>query len=662
MICHYPFFVYNNLYSSLCNVRFLYLCCSFKIELKVNKILLLLFTFLFSVSGVAAQQTSENKPIKNWMISSFLGKVDSVSMDTAHLNFQHTYAIDNYTIANSYNGNMGSPVQSKIYMDRMLHDGFLFSEPYLPFLQRINSTRFYNTKVPYSSIRLLTGGTNYRESDDAGFMFTANANKRLNFGVDVDYMYARGEYQNQSMKRFAGSLFGSFDGRRYSAAGVVAVNSLSNRENGGIESDIYILDPPYLYDKPSAIPIRMKNDAQSSLKLFELYFNHQYRLGFEKETKDKNDSIIKEFVPVTRFIHSLKFDNYEKRYYEKSPNKDFYKNTYWSATNDTAAMQRLSNRFAINLPEEFNKLMRFGLTAYIHNDVERYVFLRSDSTRSDSLLSSTRIGGILSKHQGQLFTYEISGELALFGYRAADFNLNATLGTKFRLWRDTIELNADALVKSETPDFFLQRYSSNHFQWRNSFNKTYETRLGGRFAIPTRKLWLDVAVENKSNTIYADSAALPQQFSGSIQLITAKLTKNFRFGKLGLDNTVVYQESFNQDVLPLPKLTLYHNLYYIDKWFNVLSVQFGSYVRYFTSYYAPGYMPATGFFYNQQKTKIGNYPVVNLYANFHLKRTRFFVEYSHINQLFMKGLYYSMPNYPINPALMKMGLTWNFYD
>jgi hypothetical protein len=28
----------------------------------------------------------------------------------------------------------------------------------------------------------------------------------------------------------------------------------------------------------------------------------------------------------------------------------------------------------------------------------------------------------------------------------------------------------------------------------------------------------------------------------------------------------------------------------------------------------------------------------------------------------MNGLYYSMPGYPINPALLKFGLTWNFYD
>jgi len=133
-------------------------------------------------------------------------------------------------------------------------------------------------------------------------------------------------------------------------------------------------------------------------------------------------------------------------------------------------------------------------------------------------------------------------------------------------------------------------------------------------------------------------------------------------GSFTLENNVVYQLSSNQAVLPLPEITLYHNLYYHGLWFKVLSMQIGADVRYHTAYYAPSYMPATGQFFVQDKMKIGNYPVMNVYINAHLKRTRFFVQYYHVNQLFMKGDYYSMPDYPINPATFKMGLTWNFYD
>jgi len=125
---------------------------------------------------------------------------------------------------------------------------------------------------------------------------------------------------------------------------------------------------------------------------------------------------------------------------------------------------------------------------------------------------------------------------------------------------------------------------------------------------------------------------------------------------------VVYQVCSNSDILPLPSVVLYHNLYFHDKWFSVLSIQFGVDVRYHTAYYAPTYMPATGQFYSQNKTMIGNYPVMNAYVNCHLKRTRFFLEYYHINNKFMTGEYFSMPYYPIDPAVVKLGISWNFYD
>lgn len=623
--------------------------------------LLFVCSFLLITFATRSQDVKVHQYVKNWRVLDFFGTVDSIVPDTAHLNFQEMNYIDKFSISNSFNGNLGSPIQSKIYANRPSDAGFLFANTYFPYLQTISSIYFFNTKNPFSTLKYTTGGTNYRESDDVGFLFTANANKNLNFGALIDYIYARGEYKNQSAKRFAGTLFGSFNGKRYSATGALSVNSISNVENGGITDVSYILNPPYGYEKPENIPVRIGVAAQSTFKQSQFYFNHQYSLGFEREVKKVKDSVVTEFVPVTRFIHTIRYDNFQKRYFENSIESAFYKNSYYSQTNDTAALQRLSNRFAVNLVEEFNKWMRFGLTAYVHNDVERFVFKR-DSLLTDSLLSNIKIGGVLSKELGQKLTYRIAGELAMLGYKAGDVLLSGVVGTKFRLWKDTIALRATAFSSTEEPDFYLQRYESNHFKWQNAFSKIFRTHLGGTFEIPTKQLSLDVAIENISKQLYFDTLALPVQHDGSVQLISAKLKKDFRFGRFGLDNTLIYQESLNDVVMPLPRLALYHNLYYIDKWFKVLSIQAGAYVRYHTSYYAPSYMPATGQFYNQRSLKIGNYPVMSVYINAHLKRTRFFAEYYHINQLFMKGVYYSMPNYPINPASFKMGLTWNFYD
>jgi len=232
----------------------------------------------------------------------------------------------------------------------------------------------------------------------------------------------------------------------------------------------------------------------------------------------------------------------------------------------------------------------------------------------------------------------------------------------FKLWNDSVSLVANGFIRNDKPSYFLEHYQSNHFRWDNDFANIYRTHVGGTFSIPTRKFSLNVSVENITKYIYFNSEVLPDQYSGNIQVVAANLKQDFHFGKFTLENNIVYQLSSQPTVLPLPDFTLYHNLYFDDLWFHVLGMQLGVNVRYHTSYYAPSYMPATGQFYTQSTTKVGNYFVVNPYLNFHLKRTRFFLEYYHVNQKFMNEAYFSMPNYPINPAVVKMGVSWNFYD
>ena len=155
----------------------------------------------------------------------------------------------------------------------------------------------------------------------------------------------------------------------------------------------------------------------------------------------------------------------------------------------------------------------------------------------------------------------------------------------------------------------------------------------------------------------------PKQYSGDIQVISANLRQDFKFGPVHLDNEVTYQHTSHSAPLPLPTLTLFSNLYLEFKIAKVLNCQIGGDVRYFTEYTAPAYSPVMGQYMTQNsnnKIKIGNYPILSAYANFDLKRTRFYVEYYHANQ--SDGRYFWAPGYPVNPSCLRMGISWNFYD
>ena len=615
---------------------------------------LLIFASLWSI------EPAGYRFVKTWHISDRFAVADTIPVDTVHLNYQDANPMDRLSISNSYNGNLGSPIQSKLYFSRPANTDFMFSNAYSPYITNVESATFYNTKTPFSNLNYTTGGTTYRKEDHIKFLFTANPNKKFNFGTNLDYIYAVGEYNNQAVKRFTGTLFGSYAGKHYNATGLMATNNLNNFENGGINDLSYILNPVGSV-KTQDFPVNLAGFSNYKNKVF--FFNQQYNIGFERPIRINDDSVHMEYIPVTRFAHTIKLEDLRKRYYELSPDTSFYANTYLplKQTNDTSALQTLTNVFSISMDEEFNKWMQFGLTAYIENEIQRYTF-NQDTLVNRTTKSNTKLGGILSKQRGQRFRYSVLGEMNLLGYKGGDFLLKGDLGGYFKIWNDSISLEANGFVRSDEPSYFLKNYQSNHFRWDNDFAKIYRTNIGGTFSIPTRSFSLNVSVENISQYVYFNSSALPAQYGGNIQVVAANVKQDFHLGHFTLENNLVYQLSSQKNVLPLPDLTLFHNLYYHNILFKVLSFQLGANVRYHTAYYAPSYMPATGQFFTQTETKIGNYPVMNVYLNCQLKRTRFFVEYYHVNQMFMNGAYFSMPNYPVNPAILKLGLSWNFYN
>ena len=235
----------------------------------------------------------------------------------------------------------------------------------------------------------------------------------------------------------------------------------------------------------------------------------------------------------------------------------------------------------------------------------------------------------------------------------------------FRLGKDTVNLYARGHVTNLLPSFYMRHYHSNHFSWDNDLNKEFRTGVEGELNIQRWGTNLRAGVENIKNYTYFDQNALPAQHSGSIQVIAATLNQKFKLGVFHLDNEVTWQKSSNSTILPLPDLSLYHNFYILGKLAKVLTVQLGADMRYFTTYHAPAYMPAIQQFHLQpenDQVQLGGYPIINAYLNLHLKRTRIFVMMYHVNAGMGNGQSFLVPHYPLNSRLLKIGVSWNFYD
>ena len=62
------------------------------------------------------------------------------------------------------------------------------------------------------------------------------------------------------------------------------------------------------------------------------------------------------------------------------------------------------------------------------------------------------------------------------------------------------------------------------------------------------------------------------------------------------------------------------------------------------------------------RIEIGNYPIVNVYANLHLKHTRIYAMMYHVSEGMGNSMSFLAPHYPLNTMWFKFGLSWNFFN
>ena len=394
-----------------------------------------------------------------------------------------------------------------------------------------------------------------------------------------------------------------------------------------------------------------------------------------------------EYVPVTSFIHTMKLDNYKRIYQAYNTPADFYADNYVAgpyagdSIYDKTSHLRLQNTFAISMLEGFNKWAKAGVKAFVTSDLRRFVLPSSDSNTATTSYNehNLSVGGQLSKTEGKTLHYNVTAETWLLGEDLGQLKIDGAVDLNFPLFGDTVTLAAKGFFHRNNPTFYYRHYHSRHFWWDNtSLSKELHSRVEGLFSYCKTNTTLRVAFDEIQNYTYlamgyniADDHSRKgntmevRQKGGAITLLTLSLAQNFKLGPLNWENVITYQKSTDNDVLPVPDLNIYTNLYLRFKIAQVLKCDFGADGRYFTKYYAPDYSPALGQYAVQtgdNRVQTGNYPLVNIYANFHLKHTRFFVMMSHVNADSGNRQYFLTPHYPLNQRVFRFGLSWNFFN
>ena len=643
--------------------------------------------------GIYAPVTSAidtTQRINYWHITERTGEIIPVLPDTFLTDYFHRTNVEGLGTSIAYLGNLGLPLESRVFFERDDRSDFMFSDPLRLYLKQPDQFNFVNTKIPYSNVSYQSAGSSQRKEERFQTFLALNFSKKLNVGVSIDYLYARGFYNAQSAKHTDWVIFGNYLSDRHQVHLFInPASAHTNEENGGLQDDNYVTHPDFVGGRNAQtqnFPTNIEN-TWNRVEGNRYYLNYRYNLGLERETdqEDAEGNKIKQFIPVSTVIYTFDYtDNKRKFYSQDSMSLNQYyqyadflnPNRIKGFPSDSTSYRSIKNTFGLSLREGFSSWAKFDLTAYIMHDIRQFTMMDTIPViAGDSVVGyypytanhySTYIGGELAKRSGKILRYNAQGNLCVVGYNLGDFLLSGNIETRIPFLNDTASVSATGYIKNLSPTFYENHYYSQYFRWDNNFGKIKKVYLGGQIVIPHTKSEISLGVENITNYIYFDGTGYPGQYGGNIQVLAATLRQNFKVGAFRWENQAVYQSSSNQNILPLPTLCAYSSLFFQFVIAKVLTIQMGANANYWTSYYSPTYEPATQQFKLQSdetKIKVGNYPLISGYLNCHLKQTRFFLQYYNLGAMFISPPeYFSIPHYPVNPPILRLGLSVDFIN
>lgn len=373
--------------------------------------------------------------------------------------------------------------------------------------------------------------------------------------------------------------------------------------------------------------------------------------------------------------HELIYNSDVRKYSDDNLAGDFY-NTLnifinSSSTNDEVRQTQLGNKVMLKYSagsfssgvSYYNEQMK-----YIYNILPDSSFINNDTiikTTFDNSLSNSGLSFFINTRIVHNLYFSGSAEYYIQGYKDEDSKLDLNL---YYLFKDQSRISLMFNYKQSQPDYFYQRYSSNHFQWQNNYLRNSEIWDAGlNYASKKYRLKAQISYSQLTNHLYFDSTAFIAQHHGQINILSVDVYKHFKWGIFNSVTNLVYQKSNADSIYNIPEFNLYQSVFLEHLWQfpstgGSLLWQLGFDYRYTSSYYSNRYMPPLGMFYTQNDLVQPEYHCLDVFLNFAIKRARLYLKYNYINVLINKNYPFTSPYYPAPEPLFKFGFAWTFYD
>ncbi|HEY2582091.1 MAG TPA: putative porin [Mucilaginibacter sp.] len=605
-------------------------------------------------------------------------------LDTGLVNFENYSPLNQPQTPKIFLGNTGTSARSLLFEPSQtigFDPGLHALDPYLLNPQDIY---YYRARVPYTDISFVFGGL---KEQLLQMTHSQNVNHQLNVGFNLNFIGSQGFYSNnavltQNVSDVNAAAFAWYESKnkRYNLLANLIYNNLKAPETGSIRNDsIYVTGSIDKTTEPVRLSSTWENWAGGGLFVKQFYY-----IGHIDSTKrgTGNSSSI---LPTQRVAYTF---NYNSRKYNFIQNDadiyhvfpDYYFSSNYSR--DSLTVRHLQNEFS------YSFYLRSKSVSFVKNEMKLDVGIAQDYYSYSQYVSDTTLNqygnkvNLPLKVQGESFqditlkakfSYRFSDRIGLdgdfqqiaAGRDAGDFLYDAKLilaGGK-KAGRIIFE----GYSQNSSPPLVYTDWISNHFIFHNKFNNQKTNSVSFHYINDVLKFDLKAEYFLVSDYLYFEAQpggidATPTQLSSPINLIKVSLGKSLSWRKWHLDEFVVYQKTDYQNTLRTPELYSYTSVYYKAVLFNVLFTNVGVNVRYNTPYEAPSYAPGIGQFYNGPNITFSSYPIATVFLKATLQRTNFFVMYDYANQGLLSPGFYTVNRYPQMDHLIKLGLSWTFYN
>ena len=523
-----------------------------------------------------------------------------------------------------------------------------------------NDINYYSVATPITELYFKTV---MQQGQSIDALITVNTSERFNFSVAFKGLRSLGRYINQLTSTGNFRFTSSYNtlNKRYFLQVHFTGQDLLNGENGGLTNVADFTSENPDFDNRERIEVYLR-DAESFLKGKRYFFDHSFRIN-------AND-VANNLYITHQFNYETKFFEYNQKTIESTIGTTKFKrfgDAYVLANlKDQTRYNRMYNKVGVIYENKTLGKFQFFAEDFRYNYYyNRVLILNSGVVPSKISQEINTIGGQYEYRKNKwngIFT--ASNSIS----KQPMSNLDAKLHYKLN---DENEFIFQYQLISKIPDVSYNLYQSDFidYNWSNDFRN----EKINNFEATAKTQWLTASVQVSSlnDHLYFSNDGIgnqqlisPKQYAETINYLSVKASREFKWWKLALDNTILYQKVDQQDaILNVPQIVTRNSLYFTNYFFKkALYLQTGFTVNYFTKYYINDYNPVITEDFVQNEVKVGDFPLIDFFINARIRQTRIFLKAEHFNSKMTGNNFLTAPNYPYRDFTIRFGLVWTFFQ